>query len=113
RYSGQTDICTGVVVGFRSHAELEQTVGCFIDTLPVRFSVAEDESLRTVLQRVRQSALSAYEHRDLPFSRIVETVRPDRSAGRAPIVQVLFNALNQPERPPELPGIDVALEPSP
>jgi len=110
RYTGQEDICVGMVVGFRSHAGLEETVGCFIDTLPVRFAVRETDCLRAVLQRVRQASLSAYEHRDLPFLRLVETVHPARSGRRVPVVQVLFNSMNQPEDKPSLPGIEVTVE---
>ena len=95
RFTGATDVCVGTAVSTRRMPVDEAVVGCFINTLALRSDVSDDPSFRTLLARVRRTTLDAFEHQDVPFDRVVEAVRPARSARRTPLFEamlVLHNA---------------------
>jgi len=96
RYAGTTDIVIGTPIAGRSRTELEGLIGFFVNTLVLRTSVDGNPTFRELLGRVRQTALGAYAHQDLPFEKLVEVLRPQRSRSYNPIVQVLFTVHNQP-----------------
>ncbi|HEV7517347.1 MAG TPA: condensation domain-containing protein, partial [Thermoanaerobaculia bacterium] len=90
RYTGQRDLLVGSPVANRTRVETEGLIGCFVNTLVLRGEVAPESSFAGHLARVRQSALEAYAHQDLPFEKLVEELVPDRSPGVPPLVQVLL-----------------------
>ncbi|SEI40591.1 non-ribosomal peptide synthase domain TIGR01720/amino acid adenylation domain-containing protein [Azotobacter beijerinckii] len=91
RYSGQRDIRVGVPVANRQRAEIAPLIGFFVNTQVLRAELRPRESFRDLLGQVRQRALEAQEHQDLPFDRLVEALAPARSPGQTPLFQVLFN----------------------
>ncbi len=99
RYSGTTDIVVGTPIAGRSRTELEGLIGFFVNTLVLRTSVDGNPAFRELLGRVKQTALGAFAHQDLPFEKLVEVMRPQRSRLYNPIVQVLFTVHNQPANP--------------
>lgn len=106
RATGQEDLVVGTPMAGRSRLETEPLIGCFINTLPVRTSVAGDPRFTDLLTRVRTAALGAAAHQDLPFGRLVDLLRPARSASYTPFYQVIFDVNNTP--PPsagDLPGL--------
>jgi amino acid adenylation domain-containing protein/non-ribosomal peptide synthase protein (TIGR01720 family) len=109
RYTGQTDICVGTVIANRDRAETENLIGFFVNTLPLRVDLAGEPSFHELLQRVRETALSAYAHQDVPFDLIVEALSVDRNAGTSPLFQVEFDLENTAFQPLELPGLEVNL----
>ena len=104
RYSGQTDIVVGTPIANRTRPELEPLIGFFANTLPMRMDMPGDPSFRDLLKRVRDTALDAYSHQDLPFERLVEELKPDRDLSHNPLFQVMFVMQNAPDR--SLPAID-------
>ncbi len=96
RYSGQDDIVVGTTIANRTRAETEPLIGCFINTLVLRSSLAAHPSFLELLARVREMALQAYAHQDLPFESLVEHVQPERDLSRQPLFQVLFELQNAP-----------------
>ena len=96
RLTGQEDIAIGTPIANRNHLAIEGLVGTFVNTLVLRTDVSGDPTFRDLLGRVRDVALGAYAHQDLPFEKLVEELRPDRSHGGTPLVQVLFNFANTP-----------------
>lgn len=107
RYTGQTDLVVGVPVAGRDRPEFESSIGCFINTIGIRVDLSGAPSFREVLTRVRGSTLGALSHRQVPFERIVQAVRPDRSPAHSPLFQVLFNLRNYPRQPIEIPGVKI------
>jgi amino acid adenylation domain-containing protein/FkbM family methyltransferase len=104
-YSGQQDIVVGAPVAGRNTPEVEGLVGFFLNTLVLRTDLSGDPTFRELLGRVRQVALEAYEHQDIPFEKLLDELRPERDLSRAPLFQVFFNMLNLPDRRLELPGL--------
>jgi len=82
-----------------------------VNTLVLRARITGSESFRDLLGQVRETALGAYDHQDLPFELLVEALRPGRDAGLAPLTQVLFVLQNAPRPRLELPGLRLALLP--
>lgn len=102
RYSGQDDFVLGTVVGGRNRPEVEDLLGLFVNTLALRARFDGVATIAEHVARVRQAAVGAYAHQDMPFDRLVEALNPDRSAAYAPVVQVLFGLMPKDLRRVEL-----------
>ena len=110
RLSGQRDLVVGMGIANRRHPETEGLLGMFINTLALRTDLTLDPSASDLLHQVRDRCLSVYAHQDLPFDRLVEALRPERSLSQAPIFQVFFAFHDA--RFPELNLPDLRLRPS-
>jgi acyl carrier protein len=106
RSARRTDIAVGAPVAGRNRLEIEPLIGFFVNTLVLRAAV-EDFPFRTLLSRVRQGLLEAYEHQDLPFEKLVEELRPQRSAAYTPVFQVMFVLQETPLGMPALPDLEM------
>lgn len=90
RYTNQPDIVIGTDVANRDRPEIESIIGFFINLLVLRGDLANNPTFRELLARVREVTLSAYDRADLPFTKLVEALRPDRKSSVTPLFQVLF-----------------------
>jgi amino acid adenylation domain-containing protein len=109
RLSGQDDILVGTPIANRNRAEIEGLIGLFANTVVLRGRLSGDPTFREFLRRVREGALGAYAHQDLPFERLVQELRPERNLGRNPLFQVLFSLQNAPRQAFELSGLELTL----
>lgn len=96
RLTQQRDLVIGTPIANRNRLETEHLIGTFVNTLALRMAVSGDMSFRELLKKVCDVSLDAYAHQDMPFDKLVEELRPDRSLGGLPFVQVLFNFANTP-----------------
>ncbi|MBE9229036.1 non-ribosomal peptide synthase/polyketide synthase, partial [Phormidium sp. LEGE 05292] len=109
RYSGQTDIVVGSPIANRNKSEIEGLIGFFINTLVLRTDLSNNPSFAQLLDRVREVALGAYTHQDLPFEMLVEALQPERDLGHTPLFQVMFVLQNAPVSDLELGGLTLSL----
>lgn len=105
RYSGQRDILVGTPIANRNRAETESLIGFFVNTLIFRTRLSEQMTFRELLGQVRETALEAYAHQDLPFEKLVEELQPERSLSHSPVFQVMLDLQNAPMRDLELQGL--------
>jgi len=105
RYSAQEDIVVGTPVANRPRPEIENLIGFFINTLPLRTDLRGNPRFREILSRLRQSAVQSYDHQDLPFEKLVEELQPQRDMSRTPLFQTLFVLQNTPRLSYELTGL--------
>ncbi|MBK8551800.1 MAG: amino acid adenylation domain-containing protein [Ignavibacteria bacterium] len=99
RYSNQADICVGTGTAGRNQYELEGLIGFFINTLALRTELKPDSSFSELLKQVRQTTLDAFDHQEIPFEKIVESVVKKRDMSRNPVFQVMFVLQNTPDIP--------------
>jgi amino acid adenylation domain-containing protein len=90
RYTGQDDILVGTPISGRTRSETENLVGFFLNTVVLRAQFSERMNFRSLLQQVRERALSAYVHPDMPFEQLVAELAPERDASQSPLFQVMF-----------------------
>jgi amino acid adenylation domain-containing protein len=109
RWADQTGFAVGTPVAGRGWRELEGLIGCFVGTLAMRTDLSGDPTAAELARRVRQTALAAYAHEDVPFERLVEELAPERDLGRSPVFQAMLALQNAPL--PELSLGGAALEP--
>lgn len=111
RYSGQTDLVVGSPVAGRDAAETEEIVGFFVNTLLMRTDLSGDPTVKVLLARVRDMALAAFDHREMPYEKLVEELQPQRNLSYDPICQVYFALQNMPTAPLQLSGINLSFAP--
>ncbi len=94
RYSGQRDFAIGVPVANRHHRSSEGLIGTLVNTLAMRFDTSGDPPFDAFLGRVRESALGAFSHQDLPFEQLVSKLDLARDLSHGPLFQVMFDFIN-------------------
>jgi amino acid adenylation domain-containing protein len=112
RYSGQADFGVGSPVANRTRTETEGLIGFFVNTWVSRADLSDRPTFREMLGRVRDGALDAYIHQDVPFDKLVEVLNPERTLGHHPLFQVMFAMQNTPGSGLDLPGLTVKALPA-
>ncbi|PHM22404.1 non-ribosomal peptide synthase/polyketide synthase [Xenorhabdus ehlersii] len=105
RLSGLDDIVIGTPVANRPHHELEGLIGFFVNTLALRVTLNDSATVTELLSQVRERALAAYAHQDLPFEQVVEALQPERNLSYSPIFQVMLALNNTPAQALAFPDI--------
>ncbi len=107
--AGVDDVVVAVTAAGRDRAELEDLVGLFVNTLPLRTDLAGDPTFADVVDRVRRTTVEAFDHWDAPFDKVVERVKPPRDLSRNPVVQVAFEFQDHTPAPDRLgPSVTLA-----
>ncbi len=104
--AGEEDVLVGSPLSYRNWREVEGLIGFFANTLVFRGNLAGDPTFRELLARTRRTVLDAFAHQHLPFDRLVEALRPERSLAHSPIFQVGFTFQTAAaEAPLKVPGL--------
>ena len=96
RWSGQDDLAVGTFSGSRRRAELDGLIGFFVNTLVLRGDLAGDPSFRGLVGRLREVALDAHAHGDVPFEQVIDALRLERSLSHTPLFQAMLILQNYP-----------------
>ncbi|SDL19260.1 non-ribosomal peptide synthase domain TIGR01720/amino acid adenylation domain-containing protein, partial [Pseudomonas delhiensis] len=107
RYSGQSDIRVGVPIANRNHAGTERLIGFFVNTQVLRSEIDGRQDVRRLLGQVRETALGAQAHQDLPFEQLVDALQPERSLSHSPLFQVLYNHQSDERQAAEVDGLRI------
>jgi amino acid adenylation domain-containing protein/FkbH-like protein len=97
RWTAQSDIVIGTVVAGRNRREIENLIGCFMNFVPVRAQLSEEQTGREFLLTVRHTVLEAQAHQECPFEKVVEAINPERRLVQNPLYNVALLLQNFPE----------------
>lgn len=107
RYTGEQDIVVGSPIAGRNRIETEPLIGFFVNSLALRTDLSGSPTFREVIGRVKEVAVSAYAHQDLPFEKLVEELNPARDVSQTPVFQVMFGLQNSPRAAADLHNLNV------
>ncbi|MBW3655302.1 MAG: amino acid adenylation domain-containing protein, partial [Gemmatimonadetes bacterium] len=107
RLSGQDDVVIGTPTAGRGRPEIEGLIGFFVNTLALRVDLSGAPTVAQLLERVKERALEAQRHQDIPFEQVVELVQPARSMSYSPLFQVMLDWRNAPRGSLALPGLEL------
>ncbi|HYG65818.1 MAG TPA: amino acid adenylation domain-containing protein, partial [Thermoanaerobaculia bacterium] len=105
RHGGQDNLAVGSPVAGRNRLETEGLIGLFVNTLVLRGDLTGAPKFSDLLGRVRETALAAYLHQDVPFEKLVEELAPERSLAHTPLFQVMFTLQSFAFQRIDLPGL--------
>jgi amino acid adenylation domain-containing protein len=107
RYTNQDDIVVGSPIAGRNQSELEDLIGFFVNTLVLRSKINKDSNFIEFLGHVREVALGAYAHQDVPFDKLVSELKFERDVSRHPLFQVMFDLQNANQQDLQLPDLSI------
>jgi len=107
---GDSDLVIGSAFAARSRSEFENLIGCFANTLPIRLKVDRALCFRELVRRARDTVIEVHERQDLPFDRLVESLKPQRVHGRNPLFQIAFGIENAPSTRQENDNVTLTWE---
>jgi len=109
RYTGSLDFIVGTPAANRKQTSLEGVVGLFSNPLALRMDFSGNPTLRTLLSRVKELALGAFDHQSYPFEKLLESIPANPARMGLPWLQTYFIFQKAFLQPQNMPGL--SLEP--
>ncbi|HYC29574.1 MAG TPA: condensation domain-containing protein, partial [Chitinophagaceae bacterium] len=99
KLANKEDIVIGVLSAGRRHADLQQAVGMFVNTLPVRLRPKPAQTFTGFLNTVKAQVLASIDNQEYQYESLIDELKIERDASRNPLFDVLFDYVNygQPE----------------
>ena len=94
RYADTQDVVIGSPIAGRSRSEVQELIGFFVNLLLMRLDLSGNPSVETLYRRVKEMALGAFSHQDLPIDRLLESMEVERQPGYPPLAQAAFQLIN-------------------
>jgi amino acid adenylation domain-containing protein len=107
KYTAELDLVIGIALANRNRSEVEPIIGFFVNMLPLRTDLSGNPRFIQLLKRVKEVALGAYAHQELPFEKLVEAIRPERELGQSPLFNIAFGVQSSPEEEVQLKGLKI------
>lgn len=108
KYSDNNDIVIGTPIAGRNHRDLEDIIGVFTNTLPLRLNLEPQKSYGENLNNIREVVLNAYENQEYQYEELVEHIDLERNRGRENLFNIMFIMESNNERSSKVEGINVA-----
>ncbi|UCH96114.1 MAG: SDR family NAD(P)-dependent oxidoreductase, partial [Candidatus Aminicenantes bacterium] len=86
----QEDIVVGIPTAGRRHSDLENIIGMFVNSLPLRNFPRADMTFKELLKEVKEQTLKDFEHQEYPFEELIDKLNVDRDISRNPVFEVMF-----------------------
>jgi len=112
RYADTEEMVIGSPIAVRPHSQTEALIGLFLNTLALRLDLSGNPTFIELLERVRKTALDAYEHREMPFDQLLQALDLERNLDHTPLFQVLFALQNAPMGDVALEGLSITTQPT-
>jgi amino acid adenylation domain-containing protein len=90
RYTNDELIAVGSAIANRNRPEVDRVIGFFANNIVMLGDLSGEPTVREMLTRVRDTALKAYAHQDMPFDVLVDAVSVHRELDHSPLFQVMF-----------------------
>ncbi|MCP5054259.1 MAG: hypothetical protein GY940_44235, partial [bacterium] len=109
KISGQETLVVGTPVAGRRHADLENIIGMFVNTLPLKNEPAGNKTFLQLLDEIKSKSPEAFEKQDYQYETLVDALSVERHTGRNPLFDTLFSLQNIEQKEIDIPGL--ALKP--
>lgn len=90
KYTMQEDIVVGSTISGRTHADLQNLVGMFVNMVAMRNQPRRDKTFSEFLLEVKENALNAYMNQDYHIDLLVKKLKVRREPGRNPLFDAVF-----------------------
>ncbi len=109
RLTNQQDIVVGTPVAGRQHADLNNVIGMFVNTLALRNFPKGESRFSDFLREVKHKTLQCFDHQSFQFEDLVDALGLERDTSHNPLFDVMFAYQNFEKQTLAIPGL--ALEP--
>jgi bacitracin synthase 3 len=109
RYTAQEDIIIGTGIAGRNHPDLEDQIGFYVNTLPLRLKITGEDSFTGFLQRVTRTVTDVFDHQSYPFDRLVEELRLGKNRSRFPLFDIVVDLQKSKQTESVLNGLRVSV----
>lgn len=96
RHTACEDLVVGIPSSGRTLPAVENMVGMFVGTMPLRLFPGKTTALKAYLTMVNDTVMGALDHQDYPLEDLVEQLGVKREPGRIPLLDVLFTFREKP-----------------